>query len=216
MHLLPLSLGSFFCRVDWMVCMSRLNSALMASLLLVVSVGACSERPEQSVRLSPEASSRAGLDDGLAGVWVGTLTGPVDSSGVRFEITESNGQLTGVTFYTEPSSSEYMRMGALSGSRTGTTAQWTTGNNSVSGTLNGDTFSGTFVFGSVDTDPALTVQLSLQRSSCVPESDASFCSRNGFDCGLAVGGDNCSVRRMVSSCGTCGAGLSCNQQNKCQ
>jgi hypothetical protein len=213
--MLPLSPGSLSCYVDWMACMSKINRALMISLLFVCA-GACSERPAQSAGSPPEASSRAGLDEGLTGVWMGTVTGPVDSVGRRFEITDNNGQLTGVTFYLEPDDSEYIEMGTLSGSRTGATVQWTSEDSSVSGTLSGDTFSGTIIFGGDDTDPEVTAQISLQRSSCVSETDASFCSRKGFDCGRALGVDNCNVRRVVSSCGTCGAGLSCNQQNTCQ
>lgn len=205
---------SFLALVATLMPLPKINRALIS--LLFVCAGACSERPAQSAGSLPEASSLAGLDEGLTGVWVGTATGPVDSVGRRFEITDNNGQLTGVTFYLEPSSSEYIKMGTLSGSRTGATVQWTSGNNSVAGTLSGDAFSGTLVFGSDGIDPEVTAQISLQRSSCVSETDASFCSHIGFDCGLAIGADNCNVRRRVPSCGTCGAGLSCNALNTCQ
>ncbi len=45
-------------------------------------------------------------------------------------------------------------------------------------------------------------------SSCVPESDASFCARLQKQCGLATGLDNCGAPR-TASCGSCASGQSC-------
>ncbi len=44
--------------------------------------------------------------------------------------------------------------------------------------------------------------------ACVPETDLSFCSRQGFTCGEATGFDNCEASRTVA-CGMCNAGEAC-------
>jgi hypothetical protein len=45
--------------------------------------------------------------------------------------------------------------------------------------------------------------------SCTPESDPTFCSRLGKNCGTVSGTDNCGAARTVSSCGTCTAPNTC-------
>jgi peptidoglycan/xylan/chitin deacetylase (PgdA/CDA1 family) len=45
--------------------------------------------------------------------------------------------------------------------------------------------------------------------ACVPEADASFCSRLGKNCGSVTGNDNCGVSRTVESCGSCVAPQTC-------
>jgi hypothetical protein len=44
---------------------------------------------------------------------------------------------------------------------------------------------------------------------CTPESNASFCSRRGKNCGSISGTDNCGSYRTVSSCGSCASGTTC-------
>jgi hypothetical protein len=44
---------------------------------------------------------------------------------------------------------------------------------------------------------------------CAPESDATFCSRVGKNCGTVNGTDNCGSARTVNSCGTCTAPQTC-------
>jgi N-acetylneuraminic acid mutarotase len=45
---------------------------------------------------------------------------------------------------------------------------------------------------------------------CTPESDATFCTISGAQCGALTAPDNCGNQRMVSSCGTCSvAGQTC-------
>jgi chitinase len=46
-------------------------------------------------------------------------------------------------------------------------------------------------------------------SSCTPESNTTFCSRLGKNCGSVTGTDNCGVSRTVSSCGTCTSPATC-------
>ncbi|MFY1827247.1 hypothetical protein ACN47A_15105 [Myxococcus fulvus] len=142
-------------------------------------------------------------------------TGETPAS-VRYEITDNNGQLSGNAFDLEPGRNQYIKTGTLTGTRTGTSAQWsTTAGDAITGTLSGTTFTGTLVVTDNTYDQALTAQLSLQLSSCVPESDVAFCSRLGAACGQFLGTDNCGVRRVVASCGTCSGGaLACNQ-NQC-
>ena len=45
--------------------------------------------------------------------------------------------------------------------------------------------------------------------TCTPESNATFCSRMGKNCGTVTGADNCGVSRTVSSCGTCTSPATC-------
>jgi formylglycine-generating enzyme len=46
---------------------------------------------------------------------------------------------------------------------------------------------------------------------CVAETDATFCTRLGKNCGNPTGSDNCgATRTTVSSCGTCTAPLTCS------
>ncbi|HXU82477.1 MAG TPA: hypothetical protein VN914_13840, partial [Polyangia bacterium] len=44
---------------------------------------------------------------------------------------------------------------------------------------------------------------------CTPESNATFCSRLGKNCGSVTGADNCGTNRTVSSCGTCTSPQTC-------
>ena len=44
---------------------------------------------------------------------------------------------------------------------------------------------------------------------CTPETNATFCSRLGKNCGTVSGADNCGAARTVSSCGTCTNPKSC-------
>jgi hypothetical protein len=49
----------------------------------------------------------------------------------------------------------------------------------------------------------------LANTSCTPESNASFCSRWGRNCGAITGTDNCGNARTVPSCGTCTGSNTC-------
>jgi hypothetical protein len=49
----------------------------------------------------------------------------------------------------------------------------------------------------------------IPAGSCTPESNASFCSRRGKNCGAISGTDNCGASRTVSSCGSCTSPQSC-------
>jgi hypothetical protein len=44
---------------------------------------------------------------------------------------------------------------------------------------------------------------------CTPETDASFCSRLGKNCGTVTDTDNCGATRTVASCGSCTAPATC-------
>jgi len=46
-------------------------------------------------------------------------------------------------------------------------------------------------------------------ATCTPESNTTFCSRLGKNCGSVTGTDNCSQSRTVSSCGTCTSPQTC-------
>jgi hypothetical protein len=46
-------------------------------------------------------------------------------------------------------------------------------------------------------------------SSCTPETNTTFCSRLGKNCGPVTGADNCGVARTVSSCGSCTSPQTC-------
>jgi peptidoglycan/xylan/chitin deacetylase (PgdA/CDA1 family) len=46
-------------------------------------------------------------------------------------------------------------------------------------------------------------------TTCTPESDGSFCSRVGKNCGSVSGTDNCGAARSVASCGNCSAPETC-------
>src|SRR6185369_1383160 len=45
--------------------------------------------------------------------------------------------------------------------------------------------------------------------SCTPESNTSFCSRLGKNCGSVTAADNCGQTRTVSSCGSCTSPQTC-------
>jgi hypothetical protein len=44
---------------------------------------------------------------------------------------------------------------------------------------------------------------------CTPETDSTFCSRLGKNCGSVTAADNCGTNRTVSSCGTCTSPATC-------
>jgi hypothetical protein len=56
---------------------------------------------------------------------------------------------------------------------------------------------------------ASSVVASEWTCTCVPESDAAFCSRLAKNCGAVTGQDNCTLTRTVSSCGSCTAPATC-------
>lgn len=196
--------------------MNGLLGKAVAFLLAVGLIGACSERPAQGDSRAASRKEQRTLESSISGAWVGVRTGPVDSAGVRFVLEESGGLVTGVMYFQDPDNSQYVERGAVSGTRSGNAVQWTAGRASVVGTVAGDEISGTFTYAASDGDPAVSAQLELDRSSCTPETDIAFCSRSGFDCGTSVGVDNCGVRRVVESCGTCAGGTACTGQNKCE
>jgi len=47
-------------------------------------------------------------------------------------------------------------------------------------------------------------------SACTAETDGTFCTRLGKDCGSVIGTDNCGQPRSVGSCGTCTLPQSCD------
>jgi len=52
-------------------------------------------------------------------------------------------------------------------------------------------------------------------SSCVPQSDSSFCADHGAVCGSYSGTDNCGAQRNVSTCGGCTPPATCDSTNVC-
>lgn len=50
--------------------------------------------------------------------------------------------------------------------------------------------------------------------TCVPENNATFCSRNNAQCGQASGVDNCGNDRVAPLCGSCATGTTC-KNNVC-
>ncbi len=54
-----------------------------------------------------------------------------------------------------------------------------------------------------------TLTLTIQGTSCTPETDATFCTRLGASCGSKTGTDNCGVTRAVASCGGCTSPQTC-------
>lgn len=58
------------------------------------------------------------------------------------------------------------------------------------------------------------IQQDIGGSTCVPETDAMFCTRLGAACGVLSGADNCLAARTVNSCGICQSGYTCNS-NTC-
>jgi hypothetical protein len=54
-----------------------------------------------------------------------------------------------------------------------------------------------------------TLNLTVTGGTCTPETDATFCSRLGANCGARTGPDNCGGTRSVASCGSCVAPESC-------
>jgi subtilisin family serine protease len=53
------------------------------------------------------------------------------------------------------------------------------------------------------------IQMFGGAASCTAESDASFCSRLGKNCGTVTANDNCGTSRTVSSCGSCTSPQTC-------
>lgn len=216
MHLLSLRPVRFVEPLLLRTIMYHRSQSLFIVAAFLVLVSACSERTSPPAAPVADVESRTRLTDSLTGTWVGTLslTG-ANSVSIRYEIMDNNGQLSGQTFDQEPTSGLFIPTSIVAGTRNGSSAQWTSGTDSVSGTLTGDTFAGTLYVPDDGLGQPVTAQLNLQRNSCAAESDAAFCARLGFDCGTVAAGDNCGVRRVVASCGSCGPSETC-QQNVCQ
>jgi len=49
---------------------------------------------------------------------------------------------------------------------------------------------------------------------CTAETDATFCTRLGTNCGEVTAADNCGIER-TATCGTCGIGTACGSSNVC-
>jgi poly(beta-D-mannuronate) lyase len=56
--------------------------------------------------------------------------------------------------------------------------------------------------------------IKLTAQTCTPESNTTFCSRLGKNCGSVTAADNCGVSRTVD-CGSCTAPATCSASNVC-
>ena len=64
--------------------------------------------------------------------------------------------------------------------------------------------------------PFPTQECSSTQQCCFFESDATFCSRKGIQCGEATGTDNCGLPRTVAECGSCPPGKPICENGQCR
>ena len=83
----------------------------------------------------------------VTGTWTGTLSSGGDPSGVRFDLTEQNGNLTGGIYFQDPETHEFVNVGEVTGTRSGADATWNTPTSLVvTGKFEGKGFTGTIQF----------------------------------------------------------------------
>ena len=100
---------------------------------------------------------------GVTGTWTGVMDSPI-KVGVRFVLEESNGKLSGRTYWEDPKTLVFEPEGAISGIHTASAASWTTeGDVAVEGKFEGNTFVGTISFPAQDDEPAHSTSLTLSR-----------------------------------------------------
>ncbi len=95
-----------------------------------------------------------------AGSWTGSLSSTgATPVGIRFTLTDHNGQLTGLTYLQDPVTGEFLTDDEIQGSRNGMNASWqtTTTGLVVVGTFNGNIFVGTIQFPPDPEDGAVLV-----------------------------------------------------------
>ena len=83
----------------------------------------------------------------VTGTWTGTLSSGGDPSGVRFDLTEQNSNLTGGVYFQDPETREFVGVAEVTGTRKGADATWTTDTDLlVIGKFEGNGFDGTIQF----------------------------------------------------------------------
>jgi hypothetical protein len=98
----------------------------------------------------------------VQGAWSGTAGDDAGSIPILFTIADDGGALSGVNTLYDPTTGAPILAGSLTGQRTGNSATWTTlGGLSVTGTFNGNNFSGTATFPGALNTPALETMLRL-------------------------------------------------------
>jgi hypothetical protein len=127
---------------------------------------------EMDATTTPVASDDGGLDGGAAAdvsvaslpSWSGAAGDPeAGTIRISFTIADDGGTLSGVNTLYDPSTHAAIVAGSLAGQRTGNTATWTTtGGLSVTGTFNGNTFTGTATFTGAFDAGDLAVPISLK------------------------------------------------------
>jgi len=86
------------------------------------------------------------------GIWRGTAELNGDTLAVRTNLSDDRGSLRGVIFFGDPNVGQLVGLGAVTGTRTSSTATWhTTTGAALTGTFGGDTFDGTLAMTRPDT-----------------------------------------------------------------
>jgi len=99
----------------------------------------------------------------------GTWTGSTQATnsipvGIRFVLSEQDGNLTGLTYVEDPETGDFLRDADITGSRNGSSATWTTSTGlTIRGTFSGASFVGTLEYPSDGDFAPLVSNLTLNR-----------------------------------------------------
>lgn len=128
--------------------------------------GTCCAEGEQCVANVCTANADGGPNDlAVTGLWAGSISSTGDIAiGIRFDIQDQNGRLSGRTFVEDPTTHAFLIDADFTGSRNGNAAIWTTSTALVvKGTFGDAGFTGTLEF-PADGDFAMHVaNLTLER-----------------------------------------------------
>lgn len=99
----------------------------------------------------------------VGGSWTGTIASP-EPVGVRFDLAEENGSLSGRIYFEDDLTHEFLPEAAITGSRDGAEGSWTTETNvRIVGKFQGNRFLGTITFPASGIRPARSAELTLSR-----------------------------------------------------
>lgn len=142
-----------------------MHSTVCLGLVGLFAAAGCSGPRQETSSANSAAKRRL--------TWAGIATSGATAIPLQFEFSEdilsgpmSDGAIAGAIAFPDPITGQLVSMGTIHGKRSGATATWATGTGlTVSGTISGNTFSGSALFPGALGYPDLSTTLNLTRQA---------------------------------------------------